>query len=132
MKPFDCIVIGAGPAGLTAAIYLARYRRKVLVFDGGKSRARWIPESHNCPGFPGGVSGPELLGKLRAQLEQYEAQTISQCVVSIARAASGFTIVDAAGTAYGARTVLIATGIVDVLPRSAHIEAAIENGIVRL
>jgi thioredoxin reductase (NADPH) len=132
VRVLDCIVIGAGPAGLTAAIYLARYRRDVLVFDSGKSRARWIPESHNCPGFPGGISGPELLRRLRAQLEQYDTETITQCVVSISRDANGFKVFDAAGTEYSARTVLLATGIVDVLPSSAHIEAAIKNGIVRL
>ena len=53
MADFDCIVVGAGPAGLTAATYLARFRRRVLVLDGGPSRASWIPESHNTPGFPG-------------------------------------------------------------------------------
>jgi thioredoxin reductase (NADPH) len=43
----DCVVIGAGPGGLTAAIYLARYLREVLVLDDGRSRALWIPRSHN-------------------------------------------------------------------------------------
>ncbi len=47
----DCIVIGGGPAGLTAAIYLARYRRHVAVFDGGRSRAALIPRTKNYPGY---------------------------------------------------------------------------------
>ncbi|MET1047917.1 MAG: FAD-dependent oxidoreductase, partial [Hyphomicrobium sp.] len=48
----DCLIIGGGPAGLTAAIYLARYHRRVAVYDSRNSRAGLIPESHNYPGFP--------------------------------------------------------------------------------
>jgi thioredoxin reductase (NADPH) len=46
-EPYDCVIIGGGPAGLTAAVYLARYRRRIVLFDGGGSRAELIPESHN-------------------------------------------------------------------------------------
>lgn len=61
----DCLIIGAGHAGLTAAIYLARYRRRILLVDAGQSRAVLIPIMHNYPGFPNGVSGAELLTRLR-------------------------------------------------------------------
>ena len=61
MDRYDAIIVGAGPAGLTAATYLARFRRSVLVLRAGRPRADWIPESHNTPGFPRGVGGPELL-----------------------------------------------------------------------
>src|SRR5687767_14403009 len=64
---YDCIIIGAGPAGLVAATYLARFRRSVLLLDAGGSRARRIPETRNCPGFPDGIGGDELLDRLRAQ-----------------------------------------------------------------
>ncbi len=56
----DCLVIGGGPAGLTAAIYLARFHLDILVVDGGKSRAAWIPCSRNVSGFPDGIAGTEL------------------------------------------------------------------------
>src|ERR1044072_3312698 len=67
----DCLIIGAGPAGLTAAIYLARFRRSIRVIDGGHSRANLIPTSHNYPGFKG-VGGPELLQRLREQALRYD------------------------------------------------------------
>src|SRR3546814_18046130 len=51
----DCLIIGAGPAGLTAALYLARYRRRIAVVDAGHSRAPLIPAPHNYPGFPDGA-----------------------------------------------------------------------------
>ena len=50
----DCLIVGGGPAGLTAAIYLARFHLKVRVVDAGRSRARWIPCTRNVPGFPDG------------------------------------------------------------------------------
>jgi hypothetical protein len=61
-RPFmlDCLIIGGGPAGLTAAIYLARYRRAAVLVDDGASRAALIPASHNYPGFKG-IAGPDLL-----------------------------------------------------------------------
>src|ERR687894_1351376 len=68
---FDAIVIGGGPGGLTAAIYLARFRRRFLLIDAGQSRAQWIPRSHNHPGFPDGVGGVELLERMRAQLANH-------------------------------------------------------------
>ena len=58
-KPLDCLVIGGGPAGLTAAIYLSRYHLDILVVDGGKSRCAWIPESQNHAGFPDGINGKD-------------------------------------------------------------------------
>jgi alkyl hydroperoxide reductase subunit AhpF len=62
----DCLIVGGGPAGLTAAIYLARYRRDAVLVDEGVSRAKLIPASHNYPGFKG-IAGPDLLARLREQ-----------------------------------------------------------------
>ena len=63
----DCLIIGGGPAGLTAAIYLARFHLDILVVDGGKSRAAWIPCTRNHAGYPDGISGKELLQRMRDQ-----------------------------------------------------------------
>jgi thioredoxin reductase (NADPH) len=130
--PYDCAVIGAGPAGLTAALYLARFRRSVIVFDGGPSRAQWIPESHNCPGFPGGISGNRLLDRLRAQLSGYDAPKRAARIERLERQDEGFLLVDAAKNAIAARTVLLATGIIDTLPHGDWVEAAIHAGALRL
>lgn len=72
-EPLDCVIIGAGPAGLTAATYLARFRRHIAVLSSGRSRAEYIPVSRNCPGFPFGISGAELLEKLGRQATSYGA-----------------------------------------------------------
>jgi choline dehydrogenase-like flavoprotein len=82
-EPYDCLIIGGGPAGLTAAVYLARYRRRIALFDAGESRAALIPESHNNPGFPGGISGPGLLGALRKQTATYGVRQISARVTQL-------------------------------------------------
>lgn len=129
---FDCAIIGAGPAGLTAAVYLARFHRSVLVFDGGKSRARWIPESHNCPGFPGGISGEALLQRLRAQLAHYEVEVRASHVTRASRARDIFELSGADGRIVRAHSVLLATGIVDTLPDVEWAEAAIDVGALRL
>ena len=63
----ECLIIGGGPAGLTAALYLGRFRRRVVLVDIGLSRASWIPKTHNLIGFPQGISGPELLDHMRRQ-----------------------------------------------------------------
>jgi len=130
-EPYDCVVVGAGPAGLTAATYLARYRRRVLVIDAGESRARWIPVSHNCPGFPLGVGGRELLGHFRAQAEQHNVPFIAGTVTGVVQREGGFQV-QAVGSPVTTRTVLMASGIKDRLPAAAGMDDAIATGAMRL
>ena len=73
MKQYDALIVGGGPAGLTAAMYLARYHRRVLVVDAGQLRVQWIPTSHNVPGRPEGIGGPELLARMRDHAARYGA-----------------------------------------------------------
>ena len=128
----DCLVIGAGPAGLTAATYLARFHRNFVVVDAGKSRARWIPESHNCPGFPFGVGGTELLAKLRAQAVGYGACIEQGRIARLERDGEGFVATADDGQSWRARLVLLATGVVDVMPAMDGLEQGIESNRVRL
>ncbi|MGR4875900.1 NAD(P)/FAD-dependent oxidoreductase [Pseudoxanthomonas sp. LARHCG66] len=128
----DCIIVGGGPAGLTAATYLRRLHRHVVVFDDGRSRARWIPESHNCPGFPRGVSGTELLRRLRDQASTYGTTIHHMRVDLLERIGTGWRV-EAGGQEWHAPVVLLATGVVDHLPplASGDPEAALRNGLLR-
>jgi thioredoxin reductase (NADPH) len=128
----DCVVVGAGPAGLTAASYLTRFHRRIVAVDAGKSRARWIPSSHNCPGFPFGVAGTALLDKLRAQATGYGAQLVEGCIAKLERADACFVATAADGRRWRAQCVILATGIVDRMPSMPKLEDAIARNVVRL
>lgn len=137
---YDVIIVGAGPAGLTAATYLGRFRRKVLILDGGRPRADWIPESHNTPGFPGGVGGRQLLADMDRQARLYGAERRAARAQSLSRMAERFevTLETARGDLAGApaqvraRFVLLATGVIDRLPDLDGMEVAIKAAKVRM
>ncbi len=128
--PLDCLVVGAGPAGLTAAIYLARFRRRFAVIDGGDSRAAWIPRSHNLPGFPDGITGPELLARMTAQASRYGAALRPGLVTGLRRVRGGFAASLDDETLH-ARTVLLATGAQDRAPAMQGLRDAVRRGLVR-
>lgn len=129
---YDAAIIGGGPAGLTAAIYLARYHRKVVVIDRGGSRASLIPTSHNHAGYPQGIHGEDLLKAMREQAAQYGAELRSGDVDSIRAQAPGWHLTGE-GLDLTARTVLFATGTVNRypdIPRDVH-DAALAAGRLR-
>jgi thioredoxin reductase (NADPH) len=128
---YDAIIVGAGPAGLTAATYLARFRRKVLVLDGGPPRASWIPESHNTPGFPQGVGGAALLARMREQALRYGAVIEAARADRLERTPGGYTVLTESG-AIAAAFVLLATGVLDIKPDLAGLDGAIRRGLVRI
>jgi thioredoxin reductase (NADPH) len=113
----DCLIIGGGPAGLTAALYLARFQRNVLVIDAGGSRAARIPLSRNLPGFPDGIEGPELLSRMRTQARSYGVEICQGEVRELMRVPAGAFHAEADGTSLAARTVLLATGICNREPK---------------
>ena len=127
---YDCLVVGGGPAGLTAALYLARFRRRVLVIDAGKSRAASIPRSHNHPGFADGISGDVLLRTLRTQAEEYGAKIVVGKVLSLERTADGFAADTTIGPVLAARVVM-ATGITDKCPDIELLDRAAAKEMVR-
>jgi thioredoxin reductase (NADPH) len=111
-----CLIVGAGPAGLTAALYLRRFRRDVMLLDDGRSRALQIERSRNVPGFPGGIGGPDLLRRLCRQLAEFGGSVTTGTVHSLKSAGrAGFTLESSAGT-LSAPAVLLATGVADRKP----------------
>lgn len=127
----DVAVVGGGPAGLTAATYLRRFHRSCLVLHSGDSRARWIPESNNCPGFPHGVSGTELLRRMKEQAAGSGTRFEAALVNRIERCDDGFVLY-AEGRAWRARCVILATGLSDKLPDASWVEEAVACGALRL
>jgi thioredoxin reductase (NADPH) len=130
----DCLIVGGGPAGLTAAIYLARFHLDILVVDGGKSRAAWIPCTRNHAGFPDGISGQDLLDRMKEQACKYGAKIESEFVSKLERdEQSGlFTATWGSGCAT-ARTVLLATGVANRRPpmdEALH-DDALARGLIR-
>lgn len=130
---YDCLVIGGGPAGLTAAIYLARYLLDIVVVDAGDSRAALIPRTRNHAGFPDGISGVDLLGRMRRQAELYGVEIRPARATGLAKRGGNFEV-EWAGGLLRARTVLLATGVVNrpppMLAAEEHGEA-IAAGLLR-
>ena len=131
-ETFDCAIVGGGPAGLTAAIYLARFRRRVVLFDRGGSRAALIPTSHNHAGFPEGVAGGELLRRMGEQAAKYGADLRVGDVASVVADGDGWKLTGE-GIDLTARTVLFATGVDNRRPamdETVH-RAALDAGQLR-
>jgi thioredoxin reductase (NADPH) len=127
----DCLIVGGGPAGLIASIYLGRFRRSVRVVDAGGSRASLIPTSHNYPGFPDGISGRELLVRLREQAGRYGAALTPGNVEDLARVDDTHFLAKTDAEAIEAKTVVLATGAMDVEPALPNIKDAIRTGLIR-
>jgi thioredoxin reductase (NADPH) len=125
----ECLVIGGGPAGLTAAVYLGRFRRSVVVVDANESRAALIPESHNYPGFAG-ISGEGLLARLRQQAQTYGASIVADKVAALDPTEKGFRA-KLRGQSIAARKVLLATGMLDEAPDLPSLKTFIYRGNVR-
>jgi len=109
---YDIIIIGGGPAGLTAAIYAARHNNKTLVLEGnkvgGKSlQAHWV---ENYPGFPDGISGPDLMALMEKQAAKFGAEFSTETVVGIADFGELKMLTTRKGVKQ-AKAVIIATGV---------------------
>lgn len=132
VKVQDCIIIGGGPAGLTAAIYLARFHLSVTVFDDHQSRTALIPLTRNHAGFPKGISGADLLRRMRHQAETFGVTLVFERVQALHAAGRSFRVETTAGL-YQAGKVLLATGVVNLrpmMPDELHAEA-VSRGLIR-
>lgn len=127
----DCLIVGAGPAGLTAGIYLRRFLRNIMIVDAGRSRARLIPVSHNYPGFPDGIAGQELLSRLRSQLARYGGEVTSGTIRELHKSGEKEFVAKLGEQTVHARSVLLATGLEDIEPEIRGFQAAKEQNLVR-
>ena len=111
MEARDIIIIGSGPAGLTAAIYVSRGGYKPLLIEGVPSGGQLLitPEIENFPGFPDGISGPELIDNMKKQARRFGTQFLLKNVTSVNFKTYPFFIV-AENEEYSAQAVIIATG----------------------
>lgn len=111
MKEFQVIVIGAGGAGLTAALYTSRAKLSTAVFEklvpGGQIAVTDLVE--NYPGFPDGVLGPDIAMKMEEQAKKYGTEVIYTEVSKLEKNGTGF-VVHTAGGDYHAKALILATG----------------------
>ncbi|MFJ3804304.1 NAD(P)/FAD-dependent oxidoreductase [Streptomyces sp. NPDC090088] len=114
----DALVVGGGPGGLSAALYLARYNRSVLVFDTGHGRSTHHQTNHNYLGFPDGIATVGLRELGREQLARYDnIRFVHHRVTAISGDANlGFVATAQGGHAWHGRVVILATGVLDHFP----------------
>ncbi|EKD86730.1 MAG: hypothetical protein ACD_37C00165G0001 [uncultured bacterium] len=112
-KVYDVIIIGSGPAGLTAAIYTTRANLKTLIIAGSKwgGQLQLTTDVENFPGFPEGIQGPELMLKMRKQAERFGTEIVEKEFVSgdFSKPGGPFTV-KAGDEEYEGKAVIIATG----------------------
>jgi thioredoxin reductase len=126
---YDILILGAGPAGLSAALILGRVRRRVLVIDSGRPRNGPSPESHSF--FTrDGTPGSELRRIGREQLAPYGVEVIDAEVTDAFGEADAFTVVLGDGSRHSARRLLLATGVVDPLPEIEGLRELWGRGVV--
>ncbi|MFC5700679.1 thioredoxin-disulfide reductase [Cohnella faecalis] len=109
---YKSIVIGTGPAGLTAAIYLARANLSPLVIEGPEpgGQLTTTTEVENFPGFPEGIMGPDLMANMRKQAERFGAEFRTGWINSVDTAKRPFTLNLEGGETLEAETLIISTG----------------------
>lgn len=139
-SPFSCdvLIVGGGPGGLSAAVYLRRFQRNVVVVDKGHSRLSLIPVTHNYGGFPDGIPGDQLQQRLRDQLARYDTHVTSGEVTRLVRDGDGDSqggggfIADFNDTHVRARTVILASGVADAGLPIDNWRESVRCGAVRL
>jgi thioredoxin reductase len=122
-ETYDVIIVGGGPAGLSAALVLGRCRRSVLVYDDGHPRNSTSPAAHCLVGNEG-IAPSELLVKSRLELREYERVVLlDDKVLSIKKSDSGFSATCESRSIATERKVLLTTGLKDEIPKIEGIES---------
>lgn len=111
--PLNCVIIGSGPAGYTAAIYAARANMTPVLYTGKEPGGQLMitTDVENFPGYPDGVMGPQMMEDLKNQAERFGTKIISEFIVGIKQEDNGsHTLVSETGEEIAAHTVIISTG----------------------
>ena len=130
---YDIAIVGAGPAGLSAALYAARFCRPTLVLHDCAARAARIPLTHNAPGFDDGIAGRDLLERMARHAQKFGAVMTEAWVADVSPVDGRFDLTGSDGTIWSARAVILATGLeLNQIPldEATH-EAAIAAGVLR-
>ena len=108
----NCIIIGSGPAGYTAAIYAARASLKPMLFTGKEPGGQLMitNDVENYPGYPDGIMGPEMMADFRKQAERFGTDVKMEMIDSVSFDGSVHTVVSETGNEYKAHSVIISTG----------------------
>ncbi|MEL6891637.1 MAG: thioredoxin-disulfide reductase [Actinomycetota bacterium] len=133
----DVVIIGSGPAGLTAAIYTARASLSPLLIEGEPSSTSDQPggqlmlttEVENFPGFRDGIMGPDLMAEMRAQAERFGTEVVTEKVADVDFSERPFTVTTSTGTAYRAQTVIVSTGAQSLMLGLPEEERLIGHGL---
>lgn len=115
---YDCLIIGGGPAGLSAAIYAARFNRRVLLFDSGNGRWNTHEINENYLGFPEGIATKKLHQLGYKQAQRFGTEIIREEILSVVKKDDVFLANSVQGL-YEGRSVILATGVTDDF---SHIE----------
>lgn len=112
---YDAVVVGGGPAGLSATTWLGRYRRRVVMLDAGEPRNRWTDQTHGYLSSDP-VSPDELVARARRDLDNYPSVELRDGRVDGVRGQAGAFVVSTANGEVGCRRLVLATGVRDVFP----------------
>ncbi len=108
----NVIILGSGPAGLTAAIYAARANLRPLLIEGAQAGGQLMitTDVENYPGFPNGIQGPEMILEMKKQAERFETRFLSGDVTAVDLSRRPFSVTVEGETTWQAQTLIIATG----------------------
>lgn len=125
---YDCAIVGGGPAGLSAAIYVARYNRTALVVDFGEGRSTSHETNENYLGFPDGVTARDLRELGQKQASRFGVRFLESKVDQIDRDGDEFLLL-CDEREVRARTVILATGVVDIFPDFPDVEGYVGKSL---
>jgi thioredoxin reductase (NADPH) len=129
-KIWDVIIIGSGPAGLTAAVYTSRGAASTLILGGTSwgGQLMFTTTVENYPGFPEGIEGPDLMAKMRSQAERFGATFLAEDATKIDLSKKPFEVTSGVKS-YFAKTVIVATGAQTVWLEAPGVKEFIGRGV---